>query len=320
MQYHSIASYHRFLWLGLLALLLLVSACNQPDSPHLAQATPTSTAIRPIPILPTPSPSPTTLSLPPRTYTSHILLHNYGRPDDLAFDLQGRLLFSDEFNGTISRLNADGSVSRILSDREGPEGLVPLPDGTLIFAEQDTNRIMSLAPGFQVPTVLRTLPGIPSTATCKHGVDGIALDPTNNTLIVPDSPTGDVYRMSLDGKKLTLLASGITRPVGADVDASGTIAIADECGHAFWLLTPSGKLTRQAGFGMPDDVLFDHRGNLLLIDLDPSIHALIRINLSTMHHETLASQGYIEPQGLAMNMQGAVFVSDDYANIIVKLA
>ncbi|HCI80606.1 MAG TPA: hypothetical protein DHW02_13050, partial [Ktedonobacter sp.] len=63
----------------------------------------------------------------------------------------------------------------------------------------------------------------------KDGVDGIALDPTNNTLIIPDSPTGNVYRMSLDGQSLTLLASGITRPVGAIVDAQGTVYVADEC-------------------------------------------------------------------------------------------
>ena len=128
------------------------------------------------------------------------------------------MLFSDEIDGTTSRLNADGSVTVLLVDRAGPEGLVVQPDGTIIFAEQDTNRIVSLAPGSTTPTVSRVLPETPSTAACKHGVDGIAFDPTTNTLIVPDSPTGDVYRMSLDGKTLTLLASGIVRPVGAGID------------------------------------------------------------------------------------------------------
>jgi hypothetical protein len=55
-------------------------------------------------------------------------------------------------------------------------------------------------------------------ALCKHGVDGTAFDPTTDTLIVPDSPTGDVYRTSLNGETLTLLASVIVRPVGAGVD------------------------------------------------------------------------------------------------------
>ncbi len=165
---------------------------------------------------------------------------------------------------------------------------------------------------------LRVLPGTPSNATCKHGVDGIALDPTTNTLIIPDSPIGNVYRMSLDGKTLTLLASGIVRPVGAGVDDQGNVYIADECGNALWRLTTTGKTTRISGFGMPDDVVPDGYGNVLVIDLQPSIHALIRLNLATGKRETLASQGFIEPQGLVVDAQGNSYVADDYANIIVK--
>src|SRR5262249_28953375 len=127
-----------------------------------------------------------TPAVAPTHYTAHTILQGVGRPDDLAFDQHGQLLFSDELDGTISRINADGTVGLVLKDTNGPEGLVVLPDGTIIFAEQKSNRIVSLAPGSQNPTVLRTLPGTPSTTRCKDGVDGIALDPTTNTLIVPD--------------------------------------------------------------------------------------------------------------------------------------
>jgi sugar lactone lactonase YvrE len=247
-----------------------------------------------------------------------VILQGNGHPDDLIFDPQGRLLFSDARSGTIGRINADGSVTRILTDPAAPEGLVSLPDGTLIFAQQKTNRILSLAPGSSTPTLLRQLPGTPSSASCKDGVDGIVLDPTTNTLIIPDSPIGNVYRMSLDGKTFTLLASGIVRPVGAGVDQQGNIYVADECGGAIYRITPSGQKTRFGGFGMPDDVLPDGYGNLLLVDLQPAIHALIRFNPTTGRRETLASQGYIEPQGIAIDAQGNVFVADDYANIIVK--
>jgi sugar lactone lactonase YvrE len=263
-------------------------------------------------------PSPTTLPKAPAHYTSHVLLRGVGRPDDLAFDLQGNLLFSDEFNGTVNRLNANGTVTTLLSGLPGPEGIVVLPDGRLIVAEQETNQIVAFAPGSNVAVLLRHLPGMPSGASCKHGVDGIAFDPTTSTLIVPDSPTGDVYRMSLDGKTLVRLASGIVRPVGAGVDSQGNVFIADECGNAVWRITKSGQATRLGGFGMPDDVLPDGYGNLLVIDLAPSIHALLRINLATQKQETLASRGFIEPQGLAMNTRGTIFVADDYADSIVE--
>src|SRR5205823_7125864 len=109
----------------------------------------------------------------------------------------------------ISRINADKSVTVLLRGIAGPEGLVVLSNGTMIIAEQHTNRILAWTGGTAALAVLRALPGTPSTARCKDGVDNIAFDATTNTIIVPDSPTGEVYRMSLDGKTLTLLASGI---------------------------------------------------------------------------------------------------------------
>ena len=301
----------------LFCFVLLTSCANSPSS----ITTPSPTRTTPITPIASPTLKPTLTITPdttPTHYTSQVLLTGVGRPDDLAFDTQGHLLFSDFYNGTISRLNADGSVTRTVTGLAGPEGLVVLSDGTMIIAEQRTNRILALAPAAKSLTVLRALPGTPGTAPCKDGVDGIALDATTNSLIVPDSPTGNVYRLSLDGKKLTLITSGIVRPVGAVVDAQGTIYVADECGGAVVRITPDGRSTRIAGFGQPDDVAFDYHGNLLLIDLQPSIHALIRVLLSTGKHEILASKGFIEPQGLVVDGNDNIYVSDDYANEIVE--
>lgn len=305
---------------------VLFASCANPDSSTptpILTATRSSSPTRTPRIVPTASPTtePTLTDTPdatPTRYTTRIIRSGVGRPDDLAFDREDRLLFSDFYHGTVSRLNADGSVTRIATGLAGPEGLVVLSNGTLIVAEQHTNRILALAPGAKSLTVLRTIPGTPGTAPCKDGIDGIALDATTNTLIVPDSPTGNVYRLTLDGKKLTSITSGIVRPVGAVVDGRGTIYVADECGGAIVRITPDGRNTRITGFGKPDDVAFDHQGNLLLIDLLPSVHALIRIRQSTGKREILASQGFIEPQGLVVDGHDNIYVSDDYANKIVE--
>ncbi len=303
----------------LFCFVMFTSCANSTSSSLLP--TPTSNGITPIApttsltLEPTLTVSPDTT---PTYYTSEVLLSGVGRPDDLAFDQQGHLLFSDFYNGTISRLNADGSVTKIITGLAGPEGLVVLSNGTMIIAEQRTNRILTLTSGAKSLTVLRAIPGTSGTAPCKDGIDGIAMDTTTNTLIVPDSPTGNVYRLSLDGKKLTLITSGIVRPVGAVVDAQGTIYVADECGGAVVRITPDGRSTRITGFGKPDDVAFDHHANLLLIDLLPSIHALIRIRQSTGKREILASKGFIEPQGLVVDGNDNIYVSDDYANKIVE--
>jgi sugar lactone lactonase YvrE len=124
--------------------------------------------------------------------------------------------------------------------------------------------------------------------------------------------------MSLDGKTLTLLASGIVRPVGAAVDAQGNIYVADECGGSLWRIPPKGTPTHMGGFGMLDDVALDQHGNILVTDLAGAIHSLIRVNWTTGKRETLASQGFIEPQGLLVDSRDDIFVSDDYANIIME--
>lgn len=296
---------------------LLISCSKTAPSGFAATRTPGKTPV----VLPTPASKPTLSTTPdttPTHYKTRLLLAGSYRPDDLAFDPTGHLVFSDVFRGTVDRLNANGSVTVLVRGLAEPEGLVFLPNGTLIIAEQQTNRILSFSPETSALTVLRVLPGVPSRQPCKDGVDGIALDQTTQTLIVPDSPSGNVYRMSLDGKKLTLLAAHIPRPVGAAVDALGNIYVADECGGALWTITPAGKLTRMGGFGMLDDVAFDRHGNILVTDLKPSIHALIRLRRLSGKRETLASRGFIEPQGLVVDDRDDIYLSDDYADKIVE--
>lgn len=303
----------------LLCCLLFLVACQEmpklqtPGSPgptKLPRPTPTPTSV---------PPTPAATVTAPAHFTQHILLNGVGRPDDLAFDQDGNVLFSDFYNGTISRLNANGKVTVLLRSLAGPEGLVVLPNGRMIIAEQRTNRILSFSPGDPSPTVLRMLPGVPSSAPCKDGVDGIAFDPTNNTIIVPDSPIGVVYSLSLDGQDLTQIASGITRPVGATVDTQGNIYIADECGGKLYKLDTTGKLTSTGGFGMLDDVVLDQHGNVLVTDLRRNIHALIRMNFTTGKREVLAQQGLIEPQGLLIDARDNIYLSDDYANVLIEL-
>lgn len=315
---------HMFMLLPALMLCttLLIACATNPTAQQNTKATPdpsigTHTITpSPTPIVLTPAPTPPHAL--PQHYIQHRVFAGGNRPDDLVFDKEGHLLFSNPHNGTVNRLNADGSVMVLLSGINAPEGLVVLSDGTLVIAEQGPNRILTLAPGARSPSVLRQLPGVPSTAQCKDGIDGIALDATTNTLIIPDSPLGEVYRLSLDGKTLALLATGIVRPVGAAVDPQGNIYVTDECGNALWKITPGGQKTRIGGFGMLDDVSIDNNGMILVTDLDPAIHALIRFNPATGTRTILASKGYIEPQGLVLDQQGNIFVADDYANIIVE--
>jgi DNA-binding beta-propeller fold protein YncE len=197
--------------------------------------------------------------------------------------------------------------------------MVLLADGTLVVAEEKTNRIVSFAPGADTAHLLGTLPGTPTLVECHQGTDGIAWDPTTKSLVIPDAPTGTIYRLSTDGRILTRLAGGFTHPVGAAVDASGTVYVADECGGDVWRLTAGGGRTAVAPASMPDDVALDGFGNIIVTDVRHVRHSVTRTNLRTGATTTLASAGLVEPQGLVIDGTGAIYVSDDIADVIIKL-
>jgi sugar lactone lactonase YvrE len=253
----------------------------------------------------------------PHHYTTRLVMRQ-GSPDDLALDPQGRLLVSDVQAGTISRVESNGAVTLLLQGLAGPEGLVVLADGSLVIAEQGTNRLLLLAPGAATPRVLRALPGTPSAASCKEGVDGIGFDPKSGALIAPDSPIGAVYRLSVDGQSLVQIAAGLARPVGAAADGHGAIYVADECGGAIWRLPVSGAPQRIGGFSAPDDVAFDPQGNLLITDLGASAHALVRLDPVSGQRETLAQAGLGEPQGLLVDARGDIFLADEALHQVIE--
>lgn len=313
------ARLHALLALGaFLALIPGLAGCTLLPTTQGHHPTPTPTAVRAL--ASSTATTPGSLGPTPHRYTVRVVLQQ-GHPDDLALDAQGRLLVSDVQAGTISRVEADGTLTVLLRGIAVPEGLVALADGTLIFAEQRTNRVLLLAPGAAAPRVLRTLPGTPSTAPCKDGVDGLGFDPASNTLLVPDSPTGAVYRLSLDGQSLVQVATGLARPVGAVSDGRGTLYVADECGAAIWRLGAfgaSGAPQRIGGFDMPDDVAFDPQGHLLITDLGPRTHALIWLDLASGQRETLAQAGLVEPQGLVVDARGDIFLADEAGHQVIE--
>ena len=240
-------------------------------------------------------------------------------PDDLVLDASGALLYSDYTNGTISRLNPDGSATVLHRGLDGPEGMVLLKDGTLVVAEENTNRVLAFPPGGGGPVVLTTLPGRPLKITCHEGVDGIAWDAKTSTLIVPDPVTGTIYRVAPDGSSRTVVARGFVHPVGAAVGTDGSVYVADECGGDVWRLGAGGARTRAARATMPDDVAFDAQGNLLVTDVRHIKHDVRRWPLGGGASTLLARSGLIEPQGLLVDGSGRIYVSDDQTRVILRL-
>jgi len=283
-----------------LAILLALAACQPAAAPS---PTPSAAA----------SPTTPTLAACPASRASpgpEVLLRNQPAPDDLAFDKDGRLLFSDIKAGTVSALKADGSVERIAGGMSAPEGIVVLADGRILVGEQGRNRVAAIDPQTHAISLWHAFPNL----TGRDGLDGIGpvlpdrdasgnLLATGGDVIVPDSPNGVVWRVTADGKTATQIANGMVRPVGAAVDAKGRIFVADE-GGALWVLDPARR--RFATLPTPDDVLVGRAGHIFVNTLgDNAIH-----ELDGQGHQVRVITGIQQPQGIALDYADNLYYTE----------
>jgi sugar lactone lactonase YvrE len=288
---------------GLILLLAALVACAS-TAPRGSAATPAASGV------------PTPTALP--SYTLRVVAHGFGQPDDLTLDARGHIVFSDLANGSVARVTADGRLVVLTRGLPEPEGLVALPDGTLLIAVQGQSgqgidAVLRLAPGSSTPDRFVAFPN----PTGNPGLDGLSRDPRTGDILVADSPNGNVYRVSADGQRVSLLAAGFVRPTDAIADAAGNVYVADEYGNRVARVAPDGAVTTLARIAYTDDLAFDSDGTLLVTSL--SMNALLRLDPSSGRVLATLATGLREPQGLAVDPTGNLYVSEAQANVIVEL-
>lgn len=284
---------------GALALAAVMMACQGTPPPRAS-----------VSASPSASPSPPPLGQCPLQAASapQILLNHLPGPDDLALESDGTLLVSDINAGTVSTWTSQAGIHRLAGGLSAPEGIVVQSSGALLVAEQGRNRVVRVDPVSGAVQLWRTFPN----HTGLGGIDGLALDPVSQDVIVPDSPNGLVWRMSADGSRATLIASGMVRPVGAAVEADGQILVADEGG---WLWRVGAGKRRLASLATPDDVLVQPDGLAVVNTIgDNAIHLV-----SPAGQVTMLIAGVRGPQGIAMDGAGNVYYTEYDAGRVGRL-
>ncbi len=232
-----------------------------------------------------------------------------GQPDDITTDTQGRLVWGDLARGTVERLDG-GRVTTLAAGLALPEGIVVLPTGAIVVAEQGRDRIVRIDRN-GARTVLDTLQPVPG----QEGVDGIGRDPHSGELLIPDAPRGTVLSVGADGRHARVIARGLGRPVAAALNAHGDILVPDEHLGTLVVISPQGTIRDEGALSTPDDVAIAPTGRVWITTLgdgglwtiDPGARTPYRV-----------LTGLSNPQGLTLDRCGDPVVVDQNTARIVR--
>lgn len=234
-----------------------------------------------------------------------------GSPDDLAVGADDTIYFGDMTANRVMRLDAFGEPEAVSPVIREPEGIVPLPDSTLVVVEQATNRLYRVDPA----TKSMSLFYVVGNKTRNDGIDGISSDPNTGDLLIPDAPTGRILRLTIDAQHVSLIASGFKRPTSVALAGDGTLFVCDESGNAIYRVTPDGARKLITQITLPDDILLDRSGNLIVNALSGIVWQINPEN----GQKTALVTGLRFPQGIAFNSQGNLIITDARLNQIYKL-
>lgn len=232
-----------------------------------------------------------------------------GQPDDITTDSHSRLVWGNLSRGTVERLDGKRVVT-LARNLSVPEGVVVLPNGTIIVAEQGRDRISRIGAHGALTAVYTLQP-----VSGQEGVDGIGRDPRTGNLLVPDSPNGTVLTMSPQGRHVRIIARGLGRPVDAAVDKQGNVLVPDEHLGTLVVVSPRGSVSYRGTLSTPDDVAVARNGSVWITTLGDG--GLWLMNPGGAPRRLLV--GLANPQGLTLDRCGDPIVVEQNKARIVRL-
>jgi DNA-binding beta-propeller fold protein YncE len=206
-------------------------------------------------------------------------------PAGVAVTAEGDVYVADQQNARVLKIKASGRVTRVAGGGSSDPGdggrataarlsrpsyVLLDQDGNLLFTDSGANRIRRIDPHGVITTIAGTGEagfsgdGGPATGARLHSPTGLALDADGN-LYVSDSGNNRVRRISARGTITTLAGTGdagfggdggdaaaakLDAPADLEVDAVGSIYVADQGNGRVRVIDHDGVIDSIAGGGM----------------------------------------------------------------------
>jgi sugar lactone lactonase YvrE len=274
----------------------------------------------------------------------------------LSADSAGNIYIADSANHRIRRISPEGLISTMAGSGDrpqtnarcepsgpigepgpalsarlyGPGDVVMHPNGSLIIADQQNNRIRQVSSDGAIATIAGSgmhnlyAPGIPALSSPMDWPGALALD-ASGSLYFAEVHGNRIGKIGSDGRLTTIAGSGfpgfsgdgqraalaqLRSPAGIGFDTDGNLYIADRGNHRVRKVSGDGIITTFAGTGQrgfsgddgpaaaaaldtPMDVKADRSGNVYIADAGN--HRVRRVDrqgiISTIAGDGVAGRG-----------------------------
>lgn len=215
---------------------------------------------------------------------------------------------------------------------------VAFHDGTVYVADFDNSKLRAIDATTHVTTTVIAQQGFQRPFGMAFAPDGTFYVSTDNDPTGAHNPmSGTIWRVDVQGKRATAVATSIGRPRGMAVMSDGRIAVADYMHHVIEIVDPkTGRATTIAGafdapgmvdgagaiarFSTPYYVVVRSDGKLMVTDYDNNRLRLVGLDGTTatlagttqagFADGAMASALFSHPQAMSAAANGDVYLTD----------